>query len=185
MRRATPPLALPSRIWVGGPCGSGKSTVAKRLAGALGVAPTHLDDIHWKPGWIESSPAEEEAALEHIVARPAWVVDGNYSKLRGPRMDAVQLFVWLDLPLNVTLPRLLSRCAVRSLKRVPCCNGNYESLWRTLFDKESILLWALTTHQRRKRQLTAELSGRTHVRLRSPRAIEAWVKWIRMQAPPR
>ena len=185
MPSAPGPGPLPTRIWVVGPCGSGKSTVAQRLAGALGVAPTHLDDIHWKPGWIESTPAEEQAALDRIVARPAWVVDGNYSKLRGPRMDAVQLFVWLDLPLNVTLPRLLSRCAARAIKRVPCCNGNYESLRGTLLSKESLLLWALTTHQRRKRQLTAELSSRTHVRLRSPRAIEAWVRWILTQAPPR
>lgn len=159
-----------------GPCGSGKSTVAVRLAGALGADPTHLDDLHWKPGWVEATPAEEQAALARVLARPAWVVDGNYSTLRAAWRDEVELFVWLDLPLNVTLPRLLSRCLVRALKRVPCCNGNTESLRGTLFSKESLLLWALTTHQRRKRQLTAELAGRVHVRLRSPRAVAAWVK---------
>ena len=155
-----------------GPCGSGKSTVAVRLARVLGVEATHLDDIHWKPGWVESTPAEEQAALARVLAQSVWVVDGNYSALRGAWRDAVELFVWLDLPLNVTLPRLLSRCLVRAFKRVPCCNGNTESLRGTLFSKESLLLWALTTHQRRKRQLAQELAGRPHVRLRSARAVE-------------
>ena len=93
-------------------------------------------------------------------------------------MDAVELFVWLDLPLSVTLPRLVQRCLVRALARVPCCNGNYESLRRTFLSRDSILLWALTTHRRRKRQLTEELAGRAHVRLRSPRAVEAWVRKV-------
>lgn len=161
-----------------GPCGSGKSTVAARLADAVGLVPTHLDDLHWKPGWVEAPPEEEEAALARVLARPRWVVDGNYSALRRPRMGAVDLFVWLDLPLNVTFPRLVSRCLVRALKRVPCCNGNRESLRLTFCDKESILLWALSMHRRRKRQLTEELAGRHHVRLRSPRAVEAWVRRV-------
>lgn len=178
MRSAADPARLPPRIWILGPCGSGKSSVAARLAAVLGVQPTHLDDIHWKPGWVESSPEEEAAALDEVLARPSWVVDGNYSALRRPRMMEVDLFVWLDLPLNVTFPRLIQRCLVRSFKRVPCCNGNYESLVRSLFDRESILLWALSTHQRRKRQLRGDLAGRPHVRLTSARAVEAWIRSI-------
>jgi len=184
MHGATPTVPLPPRIWVVGPCGSGKSTVAARLAEALGIRATHLDEIHWKPGWIESTPEEEEAALARVLARPSWVVDGNYSALRRPWMDAVDLFLWLDLPLNVTFPRLLRRCTVRSLKREPCCNGNYESPWRTLFDKESILLWALTTHQRRKRKLRSDLAGRPHVRLADPRAVEAWMRRVAATGRP-
>ncbi len=159
-----------------GPCGAGKTTVAARLAGALGVVPTYLDDIHWKPGWIEASPGEERAAIAEVVARPAWVVDGNYGTLRGAHLDAVELFVWLDLPLRVTFPRLFRRCVVRAFKRVPCCNGNYESLRRTFLDRESILLWALQTDGRRRRELTKQLADRPHVRLGSPRAVDAWMK---------
>lgn len=176
MDDATPSPPLPPRIWVVGPCGSGKSTVAARLAAALGIAPTHLDEIHWRPGWIEAPPAEEAAALAEVVARPAWVVDGNYGRLRGPHLDAVDLFVWLDLRLATTLPRLLRRCLVRALRREPCCNGNYESLRMTFLSKDSLLLWALTTDARRRRQLTRQLRRRPHVRLRSQAAIEAWLR---------
>ena len=176
MHGATAPAPLPPRVWVVGPCGSGKSTVAARLGKALGIEATHLDEIHWNPGWVETEPEEEERRIAEVVRRPTWVIDGNYSALRRPRMGAVDLFVWLDLPLNVTFPRLLARCVVRAVKRVPCCNGNHESLGLTFLDRESILLWALTTGRRRRRQLTKDLAGRPHVRLRSARAVEAWAR---------
>ena len=175
MHGATAPLALPPRIWVVGPCGSGKTTVAARLADALGIPPTHLDDIHWNPGWIETRPEEEREAIGRVVERPSWVVDGNYGRLRRPHLDRVDLFVWLDLPLRVTLTRLMRRCLVRSVRRVPCCNGNYESLYRTFLDKESVLLWAVQTDARRRRELTRQMRGRNVVRLRTAAEIRDWL----------
>lgn len=174
MLRAT----LPPRLWVVGPCGSGKSTVASHLAARLGIEPTHLDEIHWRPGWIEASPEEEKVALARALAAPSWVVDGNYGTLGAPHRDLVDLFVWLDLPLTVTWPRLLRRALTRSLLRRPCCNGNYESLWRTFFDRESLLLYALQTHTRRRTGLERELGARPHVRLRTPGAVAQWMRKI-------
>jgi adenylate kinase family enzyme len=166
---------LPERVWVLGPCGAGKSVVAATLAGRLGVAPTHLDELHWRPGWIEADPREEEAALDVALRGPRWVVDGNYGRLRRRHLARVGLFVWLDLPLTVAFPRLLRRSLVRALHGVPCCNGNRESLRRTFLHRESILLWALTTDRRRRRELQAELAPLPHVRLRHPQAIRRWL----------
>jgi adenylate kinase family enzyme len=170
------PAPLPTRVWVVGPCGAGKTRVATRLAAALGVDATHLDDLHWRPGWIEAAREEERIALAEVVARPTWVVDGNYGALRAEHRGAVALFVWLDLPLAVTFPRLVRRCIVRAARRVPCCNGNRETLRRAFLDRESVLLWALQTHVRRRRQLTEELAGRPHVRLRCAAAVERWTR---------
>ena len=167
---------LPPRIWVVGHCGAGKSTVAARLAARLGVEATHLDDIHWQPGWVEASRDEDAAALAPILGRPAWVVDGNYSFLREPNRERIDLYVWLDLPLSITFPRLLKRGLVRSLGRVPCCNGNYESFWRTFFHPDSLLLFSLRMDDYRRQQLKRHLAGRTHVRLRTQGAIDRWLR---------
>lgn len=174
VRRTT----LPHRIWVVGHCGSGKSTVADLLARAQGVEVAHLDDLHWKPGWIEAEPEEEEAALARIVQGPAWVVDGNYGRLRTRHQDRVDLYVWLDLPLSITFPRLVRRCFARSFAKIPCCNGNTESLRLTFFDRESILLWSLRMDGKRRRQLEEQLRERPHIRLRSPAAVDRWLRSV-------
>jgi len=42
------------RINVVGTSGSGKTTVARRAAEALGVPFVELDALHWEPGWQEA-----------------------------------------------------------------------------------------------------------------------------------
>ena len=64
---------------------------------------------------------------------------------------------------------------MRSFRRVECCNGNYESLRSTFFDKESLLLYAIQSDARRRRLLTRQLRGRNHVRLRTAREIQGWL----------
>ncbi|MDA1195176.1 MAG: AAA family ATPase [Planctomycetota bacterium] len=178
MATTQPALELPDRIWIVGPCGAGKSTVARMLAERMGVAPTHMDELHWLPDWVERKPDETGALLAPIVASPRWVIDGNYGSFRQPHMDRVQLTVWLDLPLRVTFSRLLRRGLRRSLRGEACCNGNHESLRRTFWHKDSLLLYALQTHRRRRRDLTAELATRPYVRLRSQREVERWLATV-------
>lgn len=167
--------ALPDRIWVVGPCGSGKSTLTRVLAARQGVEPTHLDDIHWAPGWVERPEAEMHAALAPIVAHPRWVIDGNYGIYRQRHLDRTDLTVWLDFPLRVTWPRLLWRGIRRSVRKESVCNGNQESLWRTFCDRDSLLVYSIQTHGRRRRGLEKELATRPHVRLRSQREMDRWL----------
>ena len=166
----------PARIWVVGPCGAGKSTVGLTLATRMGVELTCLDALNWRPGWQEAEPEELAADVDEVVRRPHWVIEGNYPRVGRCHMDRVQLFVWLDLPLSVTFPRLVRRGVHRSIRRVPCCNGNYETLRRTFFHPDSLLWWALTSDRPRRRRLTRELRLRPHVRLRSQRAIDRWLQ---------
>jgi adenylate kinase family enzyme len=168
-------MHLPPRIWVVGPCGAGKSTLAGRLAAHLGVAATHLDELHWLPGWVEREQADTAARLAAVLDGPRWVIDGNYERLRGPRRASIDLYVWLDLPLSVTWPRLVRRCLRRAIRKEPCCNGNRESLLGTFFDPESLLYYSVATDRRRRENLVRETRGRPCVRLRTQRAIDRWV----------
>jgi len=161
-----------------GPCGSGKSTLAARLAEHLGVEATHIDDIHHQPGWVEAPEAETRARIAQVVARPRWVIDGNYTRFREPHADRIQLYVYLDLPLCITFPRLVKRGIRRSLTKEPCCNGNTETLARTFFHRESLLLWALTGSLRHRARTRRHVCSRPHVRLRSARQVERWLAGV-------
>lgn len=175
--------ALPERIWIVGPCGSGKSTLARRLADLQGIEATSLDEIHWRPGWVEAPREETAARIAEVVARPRWVIDGNYGSYRRHHLDRVDLIVWLDFRLHVTFPRLLRRGIRRSLRREVCCNGNYETLRLTFCDPESLLWYALTTDARRRRGLRADVAGRRHVRFTSQRDVDRWLDTLVLSAP--
>jgi adenylate kinase family enzyme len=169
------PAELPNRIWIVGHSGSGKSNVADRLAAHIDLEAVHLDEIHWLPGWIERSVEEETELLRTIIARDRWVIDGNYTPVRERFIDRTELYVWLDLPLRITFPRVLKRTLSRTLSRDLCCNGNRESLRMSFFTRDSILLWTLQMDRWRRRTLTEELNGLPHVRLRTPREIDRWL----------
>ena len=171
-----PSVREAARIWIVGPPGSGKSTLAARIAAILGVPPTHMDELHWLPGWIERPAQDTAARVAEVVRRDRWVFDGNYGMYRDPHFDRIALTVWLDLPLRITFPRLVRRCLRRSLRREDCCNGNRESLRRTFLHRESLLLYALQTHRHRRRELQDKLAARPHVRLTRPHDIERWME---------
>ena len=177
-----PPTSLPPRVWVVGPTGSGKSTLADRLAALLGVEATHLDDLHWAPGWVERPRDDLARRLAPVVEGPAWVVDGNYGDVQRRFVHRADLVVWLDLPHATTFRRLVARSFARSWRGVPCCNGNRETLARTFLTRESILLWSLTSHRRVRRRYARTLAGRAHVRFRDPRRLERWVAALRRAA---
>jgi len=175
---------LPDRIWVLGPTGAGKSTVTARLAAHMGVEPTHIDDIHWQPDWTESPRGRTTARVAEIAQRPRWIMDGNYSFVRTPLEHRIQFYVWLDLPLRVTFPRLVRRGIHRSLTQAPCCNGNRETLRRTFLDRDSLLLFALSHFRVTRRNALASVEERTHVRLRSQRAVDRWLAGVLAGQPP-
>eukprot|EP00658_Telonema_sp_P-2_P021802 TRINITY_DN18690_c0_g1_i3.p1 TRINITY_DN18690_c0_g1~~TRINITY_DN18690_c0_g1_i3.p1 ORF type:complete len:285 (+),score=42.96 TRINITY_DN18690_c0_g1_i3:186-1040(+) len=136
-----------SRVWVVGHSGAGKSTTAERLSRQLGAVWIDLDELWWLPEWQHVTNAQLVERLEQALAgHDRWVVSGNYvtrvATVLGPQATAV---LWLRPPFGVLFAQLLWRTFVtRWLWGARCCNGNRESLWRTLFSTDSILYWAWT-----------------------------------------
>ena len=174
---------LPQRINVIGTSGSGKTTVAQTLASVLDIAHIELDALSWKENWVKAPQEELRNGIEQATRGGAWVVDGNYSDLRDivwPRCDTV---VWLDYSFFRVFSQLIARTVRRIVDQQELWNGNREE-WRTaVFSRESILLWAIQTHWRRKRSNPVALAhpDASHlklIRLRSRRQTRRWLETL-------
>ena len=97
------------RVLVIGPCGAGKSTLARELAERLALPLFHMDQLNWKPGWIESTPEELGAKLDAVIAGDTWLIDGTYGGTLARRLGRADTVIYLDFPIRLCVARLLRR----------------------------------------------------------------------------
>ena len=176
------------RIVVIGVTGSGKTTLAKRLAARLGIPHVELDALHWEPNWRHATDEEFRLRVETAVSVPAWVVDGNYSICRDIVWSRADAAVWLDFPLWTVFWRLWNRIWRRWWTRELLWGNNREPLLVhfKLWSDDSLIKWLFKTYARRKRQYpalfaTPEYSHLKVFHLKSPRQAEAWLEAVEPQ----
>lgn len=115
--------AWPQRIHIIGGPGSGKTTLASRLAAAIGVRPVHLDGIA-RVGGGTGPPRSMEQRLNDVSAiasRPAWVTEGVHLGWTDALLERADLIVWLDTVGRATASRRIVgrfvRDAVAEMRR--------------------------------------------------------------------
>jgi adenylate kinase family enzyme len=156
--------------------GNGKTTVGRELARRLRVPFVELDALVHGPGWRETSDDELIATLTPILSGEGWVIDGSYHhKLGDLVLRSADVVVWLDLPIRVWLPRLVRRTVRRIRTDEPLWNGNRETLSTAIWGTESLVVWALRSHVRRRRSWPKALAGLPVVRLRTQGEIEGFL----------
>jgi len=161
------------RVVVIGTSSAGKSAFARTLARALSVPHVELDELHWAPDWTEKSNADFARLLASAISGSSWVADGNYSVVRDILWPRANVIVWLNYSLAVIFWRGLRRSIERSVSRTELWHGNRESLRRAFLSRDSILLWILTTHSRRRLEF-AHLQKSTKY---------AHLRWIEFRKP--
>jgi len=169
------------RIHVTGISGSGKTTVAGRIAGRLGIPHIELDALHWQPRWQEPELEAFRQQVAAALAPEAWVLEGNYRKVHDLVWSRAQQVIFLDLPLALTLWRLMRRTVGRSLRNEVLWAGNRENLWTTFFTRESLIYYALRVRKRLKQRFEQDrqdpnLRHIEFLRLSSDREISAYIQ---------
>ncbi len=140
------------RVVVVGTSCSGKTTVARRIAQVWGIPHIELDAIYWGPNWSPMPDGEFRSVIELESRRRAWVIDGNYNRVRDILWPRATHLVWLNLPFARVFWQALSRTVKRVVTREELWSGNRETLRDVLFNRDSILWWVITTHHRRSRE---------------------------------
>lgn len=169
------------RVIVVGTSGAGKSTYAESLARVLGHAHTELDELHWDRNWQPKPAPVFRELVARVAAQPRWIADGNYGAVRDLVWPRATTVVWLNYALPTILWRLFWRTVARMVTRRQLWHGNRESFRLSFLSRQSILVWAVSTFQRRREQLAALRSSGQYPQLswlefRAPREAEAYLR---------
>ncbi len=160
------------RVLVIGPCGAGKSTLATSLGDKLGLPVYHMDQLNWRPGWVESSKDEILERLAGIISTDRWLIDGTYGGTLGVRLERADTVIYLDYPIRLCIARLLRRIwTYRGRTRPDMTEGCPER-----FDL-GFLIYLLRWNSGPRIRTEARLKGHVHkiVRLRSPAKLQRWL----------
>lgn len=186
MLSAVDPLPIrPQRVLVAGVTGSGKTTLARRLAAMWGLRHVEIDALFHGPDWTPRPEFLDD--VRAFAAQERWVTEWQYTskgtdEILPPR---AHLAIWLDYPRHVVRSRLIRRTVGRSVLRTRLWNGNVEKpIWRMWHGdpEENILAWQTATmHKWAERfpDLQERFPHLTIVRLTHPRDTE---RWLRAQA---
>ena len=118
-------------------------------------------------------------------------LDGRHAAVRAAHdawlsEDDADAVVWLDHPRRVVMARVVRRTLWRGLIRQELWHGNRESLadLRHREPEQNIVRWAWTTHPRVTERYAAQADDPRMVRLRGPRAAEAWLRRVEAGSRP-
>jgi adenylate kinase family enzyme len=168
---------MADRVLVYGVTGSGKTTLARKIAEKTGLPWHSVDDLTWEPGWVGVPLAEQRRCIAAICAGDRWILDSGYSSWIDIVLARVELIVALDYPRWRSLARLARRSLARAIDRRTICNGNTET-FRLMLSSDSILVWHFRSFARKRgrmRAWAADPAGPAIIRLTSPAASRRWL----------
>lgn len=99
------------RVAIIGCGGSGKSHLARELGATLRAPTTHLDAVYYDSEWNPLRTEQFAAMQRDLVAKPRWVIDGNYASTLPIRLAGADTVVFLDLHPIACLWGILQRRA--------------------------------------------------------------------------
>ena len=176
------------RVLIAGVTGSGKTTLARRLASAWGLRHVEIDALFHGPDWTPRPEFLDD--VRAFAAEERWVTEWQYTskgtdEILAPRAD---LLIWLDYPWSLVRGRLVRRTMKRRILRTRLWNGNVEpAIWtRGAWTGENdILRWQTNTRYKwdeRMPGIAERFPHLTIVRLRHPREAGAWLTSPRIDA---
>jgi adenylate kinase family enzyme len=177
------------RITVIGTPGTGKTTLAQQLAAKVAYPFIEIDALFWEPQWTPVAPHIFRERVADALAGTQWTLGGNYSIARDLIWSRSDTVIWLDYPLSIALSRLFRRTIRRIVTREELWSGNRET-WRSQFlSRESLFLFAIKTHYKRREKFPRELAQNEFSHLKKlrfyhPQETAAWFARLDTHASP-
>jgi adenylate kinase family enzyme len=158
------------KIFITGPIGAGKTTLAKQLAAQLGFPAIPLDSFVWKNGSERQSNDFVLSELkEQLAGKPQWIVEGCYPPCA---YKAVMNQAALTVFLNYSLWACITGILARHDDRLPTLNAKLRLMQSAAYfhpravadlPKESAdFIQGATEGRRRVRQWFDEAQKETH-----------------------
>lgn len=97
------------RVLILGSPGAGKSTFAWKLQSKTKLPLVYMDQLFWHANKTTVSKHELDEKVKRIVAKPAWIMDGNYQRTLKYRLPKCDTIFWLDYPTEVCLAGVKAR----------------------------------------------------------------------------
>ncbi len=162
-----------TRVAVVGSSCTGKTTFARQLSALLDVCHVELDALYWKPGWQACSLEEFRGLVAQAAAQERWVMDGNYKTVRDLVWPRATTVIWLHYSFPRVFRQALVRTIRRGTRRTEVFPGCRESLVKSFFSHDSLLLWVIVSFRRRNRDFaalkaSARFPGLRYLELGSP-----------------
>ncbi len=146
--------------------------MAPILSVRLNLPVFHMDQLNWRPGWVESSKDEIREKLAGIVATDRWLIDGTYGGTLTERLVHADTVIYLDYPIHLCVARLIRRILkYRGRSRPDMTEGCPER-----FDL-GFLIYLMRWNSGPRVRLEAKLKGHEDkiIRLGSPDELENWM----------
>lgn len=160
-------------IIIGSP-GTGKSTLAKLLAGKLGLPLYHLDQLYWQENWQTVSSEEFIKVQEAIFQQDRWMIDGNYLSTMELRLIQADTVIFLDYPSHLAVGGILKRYITRHHKARSDMGGNNIEHWDWNFLNYT---WKFNQDQRPKvLQLLKQYPDKHYLIFKNKRQLNTWLK---------
>jgi adenylate kinase family enzyme len=149
------------RVMITGGPGSGKSTLARILGEHAGLPVHHMDQIHWKPGWVQRE-MRDRIQLCHVVENSdAWIFEGGFSTTYDHRAGRADTLIWLDLPVWLRFWRVLRRL----LRDYGTTRPDMTENCPEVFHRETFAFWRwiLSSHRRTHGRLVRLVAEHPHL----------------------
>ena len=89
--------------------GSGKSTFARTLSPLVDLPLFYIDQLYWNADRTTVGREILQQRLQKILATDRWILDGNYDRTMGLRLEKCDTVIYLDYSRMVCIAQWLKR----------------------------------------------------------------------------